>query len=110
MDITSLYSGAAITATGSGSATIRPRGTSVNVGIVASAVSGTTPSATFEVQWSFDGTNWGSADAAADTFAAITTAKSVYKSVTVKAPLMRLAWTVSGTTPSFTIVASVAGC
>jgi hypothetical protein len=108
-DNLSLYSGAAITASGSSSAVQVPLGGCVTVGIVASAVSGTTPSATFEIQWSFDGTNWGSADGAADTFAAITAAKSVFKNVTVKAPLMRLSWTVTGTTPSFTTVASAAG-
>ena len=111
-DLSTLYSGAAITATGSATPVIVPRGTTVAIQIVVSAVSGTTPSATFEIQWSNDGVNYGSADGTADSFAAITAAKSVSKSVTVKGSMMRLAWTVSGTTPSFTVAASAAeiGC
>lgn len=108
-DITRLHGGA-VTTTGNGAATIVPRGDTISVGVVASAVSGTTPSATFEIQWSHDGQNWGSADGSPDVFTAITAAKAVAKNVTVKGPLMRLAWTVSGTSPNFTVAAAVTGC
>lgn len=77
------------------------------LGIVvnASVVTGTTPSATFEVEWSHDGTTFGAADGTADTFAAITAASAKAKQVTVKGPFWRLKWTITGTTPSFTFSA-----
>lgn len=65
------------------------------------ASSGTTPSLTLAVQWSADGTNFGAADPA-DAFAAVTGNGVVSKAFTVKAAFWRLAWTISGTTPSFT--------
>lgn len=105
-DITRLHGGN-VTTTGSGVATIVPRGSAISVGVVISGVTGTTPSATFEIQWSHDGINWGSADGTADTFTAITTGKTVAKNVTVKGPLMRLSWSVTGTTPNFTVNAFV---
>lgn len=108
-DITRLQ-GATVTTSGTGAATIVPRGSTISVGVVVGAVSGTTPSATFEIQWSHDGQNWGSADGTADTFTAVTGTKNVAKNVTVKGPLMRLAWTVSGTSPSFTVSAYATGC
>ena len=108
-DINTLYSGAAITASGAATGIAAPLGTYVNVGLVVSGVSGTTPSATFEIQWSFDGANWASADGTADTFAAVTANKNVCKNFLVKAPMMRLSWTVTGTTPSFTVVGSTSG-
>jgi len=65
------------------------------------AVSGTTPSLTVEVQWSNDGTTFVSAGTP-DTFTAITAAGTAQKSMTVKGRYVRLKYTVSGTTPSFT--------
>ena len=107
-DLFTLHSGV-VTATGSSTTPIYvPDGSAVSVNIVCSAVGGTTPSATFEIQWSNDGTNWASADGTADTFAAITANKAVAKNVSVKGELMRLAWTVSGTTPTFTVAATIA--
>ncbi|GAB3875283.1 hypothetical protein [Terrabacter terrigena] len=108
-DQTTLYSGNPITASGSSTPVAVPLGSTVAVTINATTVSGTTPSATFEVQWSHDGVNWASADGTADSFAAITAAKSVARSFTVKGTLLRLVWTVSGTTPSFTTTAYLSG-
>lgn len=104
-----LYSGANITATGAGSAVPVPPGENVSVFLQVGAVTGTTPSATFEVQWSVDGANWASNDGTADSFAAITATKNVCKTLTSKGSLMRLAWTVTGTTPVFPLVASAVG-
>lgn len=70
--------------------------------VAASAVTGTTPSTTIEVQWSNDGTNFYSAETP-DTFAAITAAKNVVKQFPVKGQAFRLSYAVSGTTPSFTL-------
>jgi hypothetical protein len=108
-DQNALYSGAAITASGTSAPIPVPLGHNVAVTVNATAVTGTTPSATFEVQWSHDGVNWASADGTADSFSAITGVKSLAKQVTVKGTLMRLSWVVSGTTPSFTTSAYVSG-
>ena len=108
-DQNSLYSGAALTASGTSTPIAVPLGSQVAVTINATAVTGTTPSATFEVQWSHDGVNWASADGTADAFAAITAAKNGAKNFTVKGTLMRLSWTISGTTPSFTTTAFASG-
>lgn len=89
-----------ITATGT-SGTLNASGSNLDVLVNVSAVSGTTPSATFSVQWSMDGTTWAAASPA-DSFTAITAAIQVVQRFTSKAPYWRLAWTVSGTTPSFT--------
>lgn len=103
-------SASAITATGNGTGTQTPAdGETCAVQIAVTAASGTTPSITFEVQWSVDGVNWHSADGTPDTFAAITAAKNVCRNFTVKGTYMRLAWTVSGTTPSFTVLATASG-
>lgn len=108
-DQNALYSGAAITASGVSTPIPVPLGHNIAVSINATAVSGTTPSATFEVQWSHDGQNWASADGTPDTFTAITGVKSLAKQVTVKGTLMRLSWVISGTTPSFTTTAYASG-
>lgn len=68
------------------------------------AASGTTPSMTLAVQWSNDGIAWAAADPP-DTFTAMTAAGVVVKNFTVRAALLRLAWTITGTTPSFTFSA-----
>jgi hypothetical protein len=67
-----------------------------------SSVSGTTPSLALSVEWSMDGgTTFAAADVA-DTFTAITAAKTVVGRFAVKAPIYRVVWTITGTTPSFT--------
>jgi hypothetical protein len=101
--------GATVTASGNGSiapligATLRaadPQFLSVQLNIT--AVTGTTPSLTVEVQWSSDGVTFASAETA-DTFTAITVAKAVVKQFPVKGQFARLKYTITGTTPSFRI-------
>jgi hypothetical protein len=77
----------------------------VSVLVSTSAVSGTTPSVTFTVEWSNDGTTFAQGDTA-DTFTAITTAVNHVKDFAIKGRYMRLVWTITGTTPSFTTVAT----
>lgn len=108
-EIRNLYNGAAITASGNGPGVSVPFGHRLGVQLVTSAVSGTTPSCTFEVQWSIDGQNWCSADGTKDTFAATTAVGNVCQQFIPKGTWMRLAWTVSGTTPSLTVAASASG-
>lgn len=82
---------------------------SVAVQVNVTAASGTTPSMTLTVQWSNDGTTWGSADGTPDTMTAITAATVVSKSFPVRGGFMRLSWAITGTTPSFTFAATVYG-
>lgn len=69
--------------------------------LVVTAVSGTTPTMTATVQDSVDGTNWTNL---APAFAAKTTAVQETISITTAtvSPLVRVSWTMGGTTPSFT--------
>lgn len=69
------------------------------------AATGTSPSLTVEVQWSNDGTTFASA-ATPDTFTAITATGAVVKSFPVKGRFCRLKYTITGTTPSFTLTAT----
>lgn len=70
------------------------------------AVSGTTPSMTVSVQWSNDGVTFADNDGTADTLAAITAAKATVKQFPVKGAFFRVVYTITGTTPSFTLTAS----
>ena len=72
--------------------------------VVASAVSGTSPSLTITAQWSLDGVNFGGNVAVGS---AITTPITRVVGLTVEGPYFQLLYTVSGTTPSFTISAMV---
>jgi hypothetical protein len=92
------------TASGNSALFSCPAGARVSVWVNVSAVSGTTPSMTLTVQWSMDGTNWADGDPA-DTFTAVTAVGAKVKDFARKASLMRLVWTISGTTPSFTLEA-----
>jgi hypothetical protein len=74
----------------------------VDLEVVTSAVSGTTPSLALSVLWSDDGVNFGAPDGGGDTFTAITAAGSAVKQVAVKGLYMQIVWTITGTTPSFT--------
>jgi hypothetical protein len=96
-----------ITASGNSAAQQIPSVVANTVGVIlqATAVSGTTPSLTASVQWSADGVNFFAANPA-DTFTAITAVGGVAQSFTIKAPYYRIAWTVTGTSPSFTLNAS----
>lgn len=67
------------------------------------AASGTTPSLAVSLQWSNDGTNWAEADVP-DAFTARIATGRVFRSAHVKARYARLAWVITGTTPSFTFV------
>lgn len=69
------------------------------------AVSGTTPSMTVNVEWSNDNANWFQADTA-DSFTAATAAQKKVKEFVAKGLYARLNFTISGTTPSFTFAAT----
>lgn len=69
------------------------------------AVSGTSPSMTVNVEWSHDNVNWFSADPV-DQFTAITAAAKKVKLFSVKGLYARLNYTITGTTPSFTFSAN----
>lgn len=76
----------------------------IAVGITVSAVSGVGASATFGVQWSFDGSTWTDPGAdAEDVIATLTGPGSRVKRIPVKAPYWRLGAQVSGTNPSFMV-------
>jgi hypothetical protein len=96
-----------VTTSGSSTAQQVPSVVSETLGIVlqATAVSGTSPSLTASVQWSADGTNFFAANPA-DTFTALTAVGGVAQAFTIKAQYYRIAWTVTGTSPSFTLNAS----
>lgn len=66
------------------------------------AVAGTSPSVTFSIQWSNDGSTWANADPV-DQFTPITGVTTVAKRFDVKAAYWRAAVVVTGTnSPSFT--------
>lgn len=97
----SVRASAAATTSGS-SAAVRCAGVEqVSLLVDVTAVTGTTPNMTLAVEWSDDGTTWFVPDVA-ETFTAITAAAKRAREVDVKAPFMRLVWTITGTTPSFT--------
>lgn len=74
----------------------------VSLGLNITAASGTSPSMTLSVEWSFDGgTTWLVGDPA-DAFTAKTAVGTAAKSFTVKGNAYRVTWTITGTTPSFT--------
>lgn len=89
------------TASGSGSG-VFPTSVSGNISVVTtvSARTGTAPTLTTRVEWSFDGgqtfINVG------DTLPASNNPGSVGGSFPVRAPHYRIAWTIGGTTPDFT--------
>lgn len=79
----------------------------ISVGVHVSAVSGTNPSATFAVQWSFDGAVWTDPlSDPEDTIAVLTATGSRVKRIPVKAAYWRVGAVVSGTNPSFTVTAN----
>ncbi|MGZ4519170.1 MAG: hypothetical protein ACXVGA_00975 [Mycobacteriaceae bacterium] len=82
-----------------------PVGQYLNIQINVTAVSGTTPSCAFKVQWSQDAVNWADADPV-DAFTAVTATGNVVKNFMAKADFFRLVWTITGTTPSFTFSAT----
>lgn len=93
--------------TATGQSTAFPCGTGDDVAIFVdiTAVSGTSPSMTVNVEWSNDNSTWFVADPA-DAFTAQTAVGKKVKSFTVKGQYARLNFTISGTSPSFTFSAS----
>lgn len=73
----------------------------IGVLVDVTAFGGTSPTLDLKVQWSHNGIEWADAEPA-DSFNQITAAKKVVKRFSVKAPLYRVAWTLAGTSPSFT--------
>jgi hypothetical protein len=103
MAAATIVASAARTVTGnSGSIGVGAGAATIELEVIVSAVTGTSPSMTLSVLWSEDGTNFGNPDGSSDAFTAITAATSVVKALTVRAPYMEIVWTISGTTPSFT--------
>ena len=105
--VNTIVTAQAITATGNEATGHTVVGDSLSVEIIVSAVSGTTPSATFSVQWSDDGVNYAGATPA-DVFTAITAIGNAVQRFTSKGAYFRLAWVVTGTTPSLTTTIEVA--
>lgn len=111
MKVGTLANASVVTASGTETLTVNvfslnkaASATRVGIHVSLTAIGGTTPNYTIEVQWSKDGTNWASAETP-DTFTAITTNKEVAKAFDVKAQYLRLKYTVTGTTPTATISA-----
>lgn len=84
-------------------------GPNLQLQVNVSAIGGTTPSYTFTPQWSWDNVNFGPVDGGGDAFAAITANGTTVKSVPLRAPYVRLAYTVSGTTPTAAVTALAGG-
>lgn len=76
---------------------------SVNVNIT--AVSGTSPTATFRIQWSYDNEFWAEAQPQ-DVLGTATAPANVIERFPIKAPYWRLAVVVGGTNPVFTCTAN----
>lgn len=107
MPAVSIAASAARTTTGQSAAVPVPLGRSTgSVQVNVTAVSGTTPNLALTVEWSTDGTTWFKGDPA-DAFTAITAATNATKAVTAKGDFLRLVWTITGTTPSFTFSADL---
>lgn len=75
----------------------------LNIEIEVTAVSGTTPSCQFSVLWSDDGTHW--AAEPDNVGSAFTAAGNAVATIPVRGALFALAYTITGTTPSFTVSA-----
>lgn len=105
--VSSLAPSAARTTAGQGSA-VQVDGATVSVHVDVTAVSGTSPSLALSLEWSNDGTTWATGDPA-DTLTALTAAGRRVKSFAARGAYVRLAWAITGTTPSFTFSASAYG-
>ena len=80
----------------------------ISVGVTVSAVTGTNPTATFAVQWSFDGDVWSDPLAdPEDTVATFTATGCRVRRIPVKATYWRLGAVIGGNVPSFTVTANV---
>lgn len=78
--------------------------TSIVIEVRVTAVSGTTPQLNVSLDDTFDGTNWN--QVAAVNASAITAAGATVKRINLRdfpvTDQLRISWTISGTTPSFT--------
>lgn len=92
--------GTVVTANGASAAHTLGASRRVSLLLDVTAASGTTPTLDVTVEWSHDGTTW---VAAGDAFAQVTGTGAALLVADVKAPRVRLAYTVAGTTPSFTL-------
>lgn len=97
------------TVTGNGSA-VRVPLASQNLAVVVNvtSASGTTPSLTPSVEWAHDGVTFAAADPP-DVFTALTTTGARVKTFAVRGEFFRIAYTITGTTPSFTFAATAYG-
>lgn len=79
------------------------QGDNLSVALVVTAFAGTTPTLDVVVEWSMDGgTTWVRNDPAADAFTQVVGTANLVRTFPVRATTFRVAWTVGGTTPSFT--------
>jgi hypothetical protein len=104
--VAAVPSAARTTSGNSGALYAGPNANQVDILLLVTAASGTTPSMTVSVEWSVNGTTFAPAETP-DAFTAVTTAISKAKQFAVKAPYFRIVWTITGTTPSFTFSADV---
>lgn len=105
-DPSTVVAALARTATGQSGAISVGKADALALLVNVTAVSGTTPSMTISIEWSHDGgTTWAQGDPA-DQMTAITAAAVKAKQFNVKAPVYRVVWTITGTTPSFTFAVS----
>ena len=101
MNVSFLMTNQVITASGSEPSPHSVIGDSLSVEVIVSAVSGTTPSATFSIQWSSDGVNFADASPV-DSFSPITAVGNIVQRFNTKGLYYRLSWSVTGTAPSLT--------
>lgn len=103
--VVSLANNAALTTSGSSTGVaVQPVGNvggAVSCHVAVTAVSGSTPTLTVSLQWSWNNSTWINANAD-ETFAVMTTTGAALLTVPSRAPYVRAAWTVTGGTPSFT--------
>jgi hypothetical protein len=102
---TPILTSAARTATGQSTAFDEGSLDTISVMVDVTAVSGTSPTMTVNVEWSWDNVSWFTADPV-DAFTAITATGKKVKQFTIKGLYARLNYVIGGTTPSFTFSAT----
>ena len=80
---------------------------SIAVIINVTSISGAATSATFSLQWSNDGVNFADVSGTPDALPAITAIGSITQRFTSKGAFYRLAWQVTGTSPSITVTIQI---
>ena len=107
MSTMQLAAPAARTSSGAGPAINTPAGLDdLAVYLDVTAASGTTPSLTVSLEWSHDGSTWFTSDPV-ETFTAQTAAGKRVRTFGPRGDFVRAAWTITGTTPSFTFAVLV---